>query len=239
MTMNNFLTFLTKGEGHPITKMDFLTELKLLNEDDDSVGTIEGYGSVFNLMDRGGDIVLPGAFKRSLAEWKKKKMPVPMLWQHNSDEPIGIWDEIVEDEKGLRVKGSLVLEVPKAVEVRALIKRKAVSGLSIGYQTKQSETDPKTGVRKLKEITLWEISPVTFPMMPEAQISGVKNSNFDARGWEKSFREGGLSRSDAMIATSIARKLFLRDEGIGEPPHRDDATDVLLSLRRFQQSVRE
>lgn len=230
---------LTKDDDSEINKMDFLTEFKLLNEDDDTVGLVEGYGSVFNLMDRGGDIMLPGAFKKSLAEWRKKKMPVPMLWQHDPNVPIGVWDKIEEDEKGLKVQGSLIMEVPKAVEVRALMKRKAVSGLSIGYRTKASDIDRQTGVRKLKEVELWEISPVTFPMMPEAQISGVKNSNFfDARGWEKSFREGGLSRSDALLATSIARKLFLREEGPSEPPHREDATEVLLTLRRLRESVR-
>ncbi len=233
-------SLLLKNDSSLITKMDFLTEIKLLNEDDESAGTVEGYGSVFNLLDRGGDIMLPGAFKKSLAELRKKKQPVPMLWQHDPTEPIGVWDSIEEDEKGLKVKGSLILEVPRAQEARALIKKKALSGLSIGYQTKQAEVDRSTGARKLKEVALWEISMVTFPMMPEATISGVKNTNlFDARGWEKSFRDGGMSRSDAVLATSIARKLFLRDEGPSEPQHREDATDVLMQLRRIRESVRE
>jgi HK97 family phage prohead protease len=221
-------------------KIDFATELKLLSEDDSKAGTIEGYGSVFNLMDRGGDIMLPGAFKSSISEWRKKKQPVPMLWQHDSSEPIGVWTDLIEDEHGLKLKGELVLEIPKAQEARALIKSKALSGLSIGYRTKDAEVDRNTGVRKLKKVELWEVSLVTFPMLPEAQISGVKNSNaFDARAVEKSFRDGGLSRSDAVLATSIARKLFLRDEGTSETQHREDATDVLLTLRRLRESVRE
>lgn len=203
-----------------------------------SAGTVEGYGSVFNLLDRGGDIILPGAFKKSLAEWRKSKNAVPMLWQHDASEPIGIWNELKEDDKGLRVKGELVLDVPKAQAAYSLMKKKAVKGLSIGYRTKQSEIDRTTGVRKLKEVELWEISLVTFPMMPEAQITGVKNE-FDAHLWEKTFRDGGLSNREAKLATSIARKLSRRDDadqtGI---PNRDGLRDVLLKLRKLNETLR-
>lgn len=218
--------------------LDFDAEFKFSDEGE-TVGEIEGYGSVFNLMDRGGDIMLPGAFKKSLSEWKKKKTPIPMLWQHNSSEPIGIWEQFEEDDRGLKVKGSLAMELPKAKEARVLMKKKAVSGLSIGYRTKEADYDRLTGARKLKQVELWEISLVTFPMLPEAQISGVKNSaGFDARAAEKAFREGGLSRNDAVLATSIARKLFLRDEGTYEASQRDAANGVLQSLKRLRDAIK-
>jgi HK97 family phage prohead protease len=219
--------------------MDFASEFKLA-DDGEATGTISGYASVFNLLDRGGDIVLPGAFKASLAESKRAKRRVPMLWQHSSDQPVGIWDELTEDDRGLKVRGTLLMDVPQAVTARALIKGGAVSGLSIGFRTKEAEIDRTTGARKLKKIDLWEISLVTFPMLPEAQVSGVKNSHaFDASAWEQAFRDEGLSNREAKIATSVARKLSLRDEGISEPSsRRDGVADVLMALRKATVAAR-
>jgi len=208
--------------------LDFDLELKLA--DDGSEGTVEGYGSVFGLIDRGGDIVQPGAFKASLAEWKKRKQLPPMLWQHDHKTPIGVWTEMVEDEKGLKVKGELILDVPQAASARALLKRGAVKGLSIGYLTKEAEIDRQTGARRLKKVDLWELSLVTIPMLPEAQITGVKD--FDPNAWERAFRDEGLSIREAKLATSVARKLACRDGGHDEPAPRDGAADVLMSLRK-------
>lgn len=219
-------------------KMDFASEIKLL-AGDEGAGTVQGYASVFGLLDRGGDIVLPGAFKQSIADWKRKKKSVPMLWQHSSAEPIGVWTDLAEDERGLKATGTLIMDVPKAAEARALIKGGAVSGLSIGYRTKEAELDRTTGVRKLKKVELWEVSLVTFPMLPEAQVSGVKQSGaFDARAWEQAFRDEGLSNSEAKLATSVARKLSLREEEKNEPTHRDGAADVLMALRKVSSKLR-
>jgi hypothetical protein len=183
---------------------------------------------------------MPGAFKGSLAEFKRKKQSIPMLWQHSSDAPVGIWDEITEDDRGLRVKGSLIMDVPQAVAARALIKGGAVSGLSIGFRTKEADIDRTTGARKLKKIELWEVSLVTFPMLPEAQVSGIKTvADFDARHWEKAFRDVGLSNSDAKAATAKARQLLLRDgERFGENPTRDGVRDLLLNLRKASSQLR-
>ena len=219
-------------------KMDFASEIKLL-AGDGGTGTVEGYASVFGLLDRGGDIMMPGAFKKSIAEWNRKKKPVPMLWQHNSGDPIGIWTDIKEDDHGLRAKGRLIMDVPKAAEARALIKGGAVSGLSIGYRTRESDIDRTTGVRKLKQVELWEVSLVTFPMLPEAQVSDVKNSGgFDPKSWEQAFREEGLSHSEAKLATSVARKMSLRDGEKTALTHRDGAADVLMELRKAAQRMR-
>lgn len=219
--------------------LDFECEIKLTGaEDDKAVGTIEGYASVFNIMDRGGDIVLPGAFKRTLADWKKKKQLPPMLWQHDPHTPIGVWTDLVEDEHGLKVVGELIMEVGQAATVRALIKAGAVRGLSIGYQSKEASLDRATGARLLKAVDLWEISPVTFPMLPEAQIGGVKG-DFDAQKWERAFRDEGLSSREAKAATSAARKLILRDGGRSDAGTRDGKTDVLLSLRRAAAALND
>lgn len=220
----------------PQNFLDFPFEIKLA-ADDAPTGTIEGYGSVFNIMDRGGDMVLPGAFKKSLKEWKKLKQLPPMLWSHDTSIPIGVWTDMAEDEKGLRVTGELVLEVPTAATAHALLKRGAVKGLSIGYRTRDYDIDRTTGVRRLKDVELFELSLVSLPMLPEAQVTGVKQI-FDAPFWEKAFRDGGLSNREAKLATSIARK-NLRDEGpTGNDPVRDGVRELLLNLRMAQQSMR-
>ena len=130
---------------------------------------IEGYASLFGLTDQGGDAVLPGAFRASLEKLAAKGDKVRMLWQHDPTRPIGVWDEIREDEKGLWVKGRLLPEVAQAREAAALIQAGAIDGLSIGYRTIRASEGSK-GQRMLAEVELWEVSLVTFPMLPEAKV---------------------------------------------------------------------
>lgn len=130
---------------------------------------IEGYASLFGLTDQGGDAVLPGAFAASLKRLAGKGDKVRMLWQHDPTRPIGVWDDIREDEKGLWVKGRLLPDVAQAREAAALIQAGAIEGLSIGYRTIRAERDQK-GRRALAELELWEVSLVTFPMLPEARV---------------------------------------------------------------------
>lgn len=132
--------------------------------------TIAGYASVFGLRDRGGDIVAPGAYAASLARMKAAGARVRMLWQHDPAQPIGVWDEVREDGHGLWVKGRLLSEVARGREAAALLAAGAVEGLSIGYRTLRAEKDAGGG-RVLREIELWEVSLVTFPMLPQARIA--------------------------------------------------------------------
>jgi HK97 family phage prohead protease len=126
---------------------------------------IEGYASLFGSVDQGGDVVQPGAYTASLSAGRKVKM----LWQHDPGEPIGIWDEVREDAKGLYVKGRLLEDVARAREAAALTKAGAIDGLSIGYRTVKASKDDR-GRRLLNEVELWEVSLVTFPMLPEARV---------------------------------------------------------------------
>ncbi|NHF72075.1 HK97 family phage prohead protease [Paracoccus xiamenensis] len=136
---------------------------------------IEGYASRFGLPDQGGDIVARGAFAASLGRLAAKGDKVRMLWQHDPTKPIGVWDEIREDETGLWVKGRLLPDVTLAREAATLIEAGAIDGLSIGYRTIRAEKDQK-GRRVLSEVELWEVSLVTFPMLPEAKL-GQKNAD--------------------------------------------------------------
>jgi len=139
------------------------------NED----GQFTGYASIFGVKDEVGDIVDPGAFKKSLQEKKR----FPFLWQHFSFEPIG-WVELEEDEKGLRiVKGQLILDTQRGKEARALIKEGAIQGISFGYEVMQEEKQEDGN--HLKEIKLWEVSAVTFPAQKLAGVDAIKSVEID------------------------------------------------------------
>lgn len=139
---------------------------------------ISGYASLFGMADQGGDVVLAGAYGAGLKRLAAKGGSVKMLWQHDPAQPIGVWDEIREDERGLWVKGRLLPEIGKAREAAALIGAGAIDGLSIGYRTVAAEKNAK-GQRLLAELELWEVSVVTFPMLNEARV-GSKGDGPDA-----------------------------------------------------------
>lgn len=130
---------------------------------------VEGYASLFGKTDQGGDVVQKGAYGASLSALAAKGRRVKMLWQHDPAQPIGVWDEVREDTQGLYVKGRILTEVEKGREAAALIAAGAIDGLSIGYRTKKAEKDTG-GRRLLAELELWEVSLVTFPMLPEARV---------------------------------------------------------------------
>ena len=131
---------------------------------------IEGYASVFGVADQGGDVVLAGAYGRSLRALSAEGRRVKMLWQHDPAEPIGVWDELREDQRGLWVKGRLLPDVGRGREAAALIAAGAIDGLSIGYRTVTAQKDAR-GRRLLQELELWEVSLVTFPMLPVARVA--------------------------------------------------------------------
>jgi hypothetical protein len=151
---------------------------------------IAGYASLFGASDQGGDVVQKGAYGASLARLAKVRSGVKMLWQHDPARPIGVWDEVREDARGLYVKGRLLLEVQAAREAHVLLQAGAIDGLSIGYRTVRSEK-AQGGQRLLHEIELWEVSLVTFPMLPEARVQAdVCDPEADlARTLAESFRE--------------------------------------------------
>lgn len=134
----------------------------------DAEGRFAGYASVFNKLDSGGDIVLPGAFAKSLG---KRRGRIRLLFQHDPKEPVGIWETIAEDGHGLFVTGRLVPGVPRSDALRRLIESRALDGLSIGFRTVKASREAGTGHRRLAEIDLYEISIVTFPMMEDARIA--------------------------------------------------------------------
>ena len=143
---------------------------------DEETGVFTGYAATFSKRpDSYGDIIDPGAFKKTLKEDRNR---IVILWNHDIWEPIGKPLEIAEDTKGLLVKGQLTLGVQRAREILALMKDGVVSVMSIGFETiKQVNME---GVRHLKELRLFDVSPVTFAANPEAVILSVKQENTDA-----------------------------------------------------------
>jgi HK97 family phage prohead protease len=141
-------------------------------------GTFFGYASLFNETDLNRDRVMPGAFQKSIA--KRGAAGIRMLFQHDPAAPIGVWTEMREDSRGLFVHGRLMSDVAKGREVLALMRAGAIDGLSIGFRTVRGRTDAKSGVRQLIEVDLWEVSVVTFPMLPGARVGGVKQVDLSA-----------------------------------------------------------
>lgn len=137
-----------------------------------SDGTVEGYASLFGEVDHARDMVMPGAFTRTLAQRGLRK--IPMLFQHDPAEPVGIWLDLREDFRGLWARGRLIPDVARGRELLALVSEGAIDGLSIGYRTVRGQIDPKTRIRKLYQVDLWEISIVTFPLLAGARVRAVK-----------------------------------------------------------------
>ena len=141
-------------------------DLRLKQVEDD--GTFTGHAAIFGNIDAYGDVIEPGAFTKTL----KERPEVPILWYHNPYEPIGLSGSLVEDDKGLKVSGHLNLDVQRARETHSLMKQRAVRGLSIGYEAIKAPIEKN--VRHLREIALWEFSPVVFGANDLALIEAVK-----------------------------------------------------------------
>jgi uncharacterized protein len=162
-------------------------------------GTFSGYASLFGAVDLGKDMVERGAFAKSLRT--RGAAGIRMLFQHDPNEPIGAWQEIREDQRGLFVKGKLTQGVAKARETLELMREGALDGLSIGFRTIKAKSESATGVRRILEADLWEISVVTFPMLPGARVQAVKAARRfpTVRQFEHWLRrDAGLTRGEAL-----------------------------------------
>ncbi|MEQ1942267.1 HK97 family phage prohead protease [Mesorhizobium sp. VNQ89] len=177
-------------------------------------GVFSGYASLFGRVDLGKDVVEKGAFAASLKA--RGAAGIRMLFQHDPAEPIGVWTEIREDERGLFVRGRLTKDVARAREVLSLMRGGALDGLSIGFRAVKARKDSARGVRRIIEADLWEISVVTFPMLPEARIDSVKGrrrlpTTREFESWLT--RDAGLTRGEAraVIAKGFASLARGRD----------------------------
>lgn len=188
-------------------------------------GRFEGYGSIFNNVDQGDDVVMPGAFDQSLADFKAGIRKPKMLWQHNPSQPIGVWEEMSADDKGLYLKGRFTEGVALAQEAYALMKDGVLDGLSIGYKTLEAapfEHQDGEIVRALKKVQLWEVSVVTFPMNTEATVTDVKQLQ-SPREVEQLLRKAGVPGTFAKLVS-----LHGFDEAVNrlKSDHREDDAEA-------------
>jgi HK97 family phage prohead protease len=207
---------------------DFQTEVK----GSDGGKSFTGHGSVFGNIDSYNEVVAPGAFLKSISEINASGRALPVLWNHHSSEPIGKYTALSEDDRGLRVQGTLLVDsVSKAKEVAALVEDGIVSGLSIGYMVKDYSHDAETGVVTLKELKLREISIVTFPANGEARIETIKSKlahggELTKRELEMLLRDAGLSKSQAI---RTLRNGWAGYAGEGDPRSDDGALKNALA----------
>jgi HK97 family phage prohead protease len=188
-------------------------------------GVFEGYGSTFNNVDQGWDVMMPGAFKSSLE--KRPASRVKMLLQHDAYQPCGVWSELKEDSQGLYCKGQFLMSTTVGRETYEMVKAGALDGLSIGFRTLADEYDRVNGTRKIKSVDLREISVVTFPMNEEAQISSVKHELPTEREFEDFLvREAKMSRQQAkVIIASGYKTLKLKRDA------ESSGSDLISALR--------
>lgn len=202
---------------------DFALHVKDVSEE----GTFEGYGSIFGNLDSYGEKVVAGAFGESLARHKREGTKPLMLWQHNPDEPIGVWEDLAEDGKGLRGVGKLLKGVRRADEAHVMLKAGAIQGLSIGYH--EVEVEPDGNNRLLKKLDLMEISIVSFPANRRARVESVKSERMEEfarrlrdgdpmpiKEFEDILREAGVPKSMAVQIASVGYAKAIRSESEGE-----------------------
>lgn len=211
---------------------DFAFEIKATKDG----AEFEGYGSVFGNVDSYNEIVAQGAFADSIKDIKASGRPLPVLWNHNSDEPIGKYLDLVEDERGLKVRGQLLTgSVSRAKEIASMIEAGIISGLSIGYYVKGYTIDEETRIWTLTKLKLREISVVTFPANDEARIETVKaklaaGGQLTQREFEKILRDVGFSKTEA---TRIGRSGYSGYTG------ERDADGDLAALQALAEWQRE
>jgi HK97 family phage prohead protease len=244
MTMKLRSTILRKEAPSYATK-DFALEIKAVSDEE---GTFEGYGSIFGNLDSYGEKVMPGAFSESLARHKREGTKPLMLWQHDPYAPIGVWEDLVEDGKGLRGTGRLLKGVAKADEARILMKAGALQGLSIGYR--EVEVEPEGNNRLLKKLDLLEISVVSFPANRRARVESIKSERMEEfarrlrdgdpmpiKDFEDILREAGVPKAMATQIASVGYAKAIRGEPEGQAKDADlralkDVVQSFHSLKR-------
>lgn len=211
---------------------DVAFDVKAVEKD----GFFAGYGSVFGVVDSYREIVAPGAFADSLAQRQAKGRKLPVLWQHRTGEPMGVYETVKEDKTGLYVEGRLLIDdVARAKEAHALMKVGAVTGLSIGYFVVDDSINEKDRIRTLKAVDLQEVSVVTFPANDDARVEVVKTKLLAGdkptiREFEELLREKGFSRADAEHIAVHGFKNWLARECASQP------SEVLQLLANFRLS---
>lgn len=207
-------------------------EFELKREPDED-GRFEGYASVFNVVDQGLDSVAPGAFTKSLGQ----RMP-KMLWQHDKQKVIGKWEEVKEDERGLFVRGRLFKDVTLGREAMTLLREGVIDSMSIGYKTVEAMPEAGGRVRKLVELDLFEVSLVTFPMLPSAMVTAVKADDITTeREFEKFLRDAGFPKEAAKRLALNGFKGLDRQRDAEDEAQTEAMQSLISQLTRLKEII--
>ena len=213
----------------------------------DDEGYFEGYASVFDTKDEYNDVVVKGAFKKTLED---RGDSIKMLWQHDSKEVIGSYTSMYEDDYGLKVYGQINMEVQRGHEAYSLMKMGAIDAMSIGYTTiqeeyKDMEYEDEYGknmherVRVLKELKLYEISLVTFPANEEAMIEQVKELNVEQQKAVSDYINSLQSNEESNITPGNDDKSGGAEESHSELNEADEALDRLIQIQNEEKEEEE
>ncbi len=203
-------------------------------------GVFTGYASLFGEVDLGNDMIASGAFSRSLD--RRGASGIRMLFQHDPAQPIGVWTSLREDATGLRVEGRIATASQRGREVLELMRAGALDGLSIGFRTVRAQSQKSSGLRRIVEADLWEISVVTFPMLPGARIDAVKSARSGLptlREFERWLvRDAGLTRNEAqtVIKKGFNHLAGARDAAGATIPEGASTADRIRAATRLVQS---
>jgi Escherichia/Staphylococcus phage prohead protease len=195
-------------------------------------GTVEGYASLFGEIDQARDMVMRGAFADTLR--LRSVQRIPMLFQHDPAEPVGVWLELREDHRGLYARGRLIPDVTRARELLSLLRAGAIDGLSIGFRTVKGHIDPRSRVRRLVAVDLWEISIVTFPLLAGARVRAVKQASSPPRlspARTRAERDWATMFGTPCAAEATPR---LRTRAPLRPHYRPDGTVACGRLRAWR-----
>jgi len=204
-------------------------EVKSLDEG----GHFEGYASVFGVQDYDGDVIVKGAFRKSIDKYRAKSRMPKMLWQHDMRDICGKWQEMHEDERGLYVKGSLILDTQRGREAYALMKAGVLDGMSIGFNVVEAgPSDQRSHGRVIEEVDLWEVSLVTWGANPDALVTNVK-ARKSIRDFERFLREAGFTRSEAVAVAANGYKALEAQRESDESEATDgELASAIANLRK-------
>ena len=210
---------------------------EIKNVDPES-GSFEGYAAVFDNVDSDMDIIAKGAFANTIEKRFAAGDKPKMLWQHNPEMIIGVWDEMKEDDRGLFVKGRVLVDVQKGREALALMRHGALDGMSVGFMTEAAvDEGPSGSVRRITKVDLWETSLVTWGANPKARIMAVKALKTE-RDFERFLRDAGYSRKEAKAITADGFKALKlqRDAVDEEADTRKAMTALYNSINQLQET---
>ncbi len=224
------------NNGSRLAAMTFMQTKQLdvpfqLKAAPDADGRFEGFGAVFHNTDSFDEVILPGAFKMSLADYRRQGRMPALLWQHDPRAPIGVWESLDETQDGLMARGRLLLDLKQGREAHILLKAGALDGLSVGFRTLKSEVDDRTGIRTLTEIELFEISLVTFPANARARVTAVKTGTIASpREFERTMRALGFTKRQARILVARGYRAMAAADGAGDEAPGGPAGDPVAGL---------